>query len=58
MARKLVMALNAQYEDTFQASYPIPQEVQDCRGCHDKGGEVANTRGKMSCTTCHEKHEV
>lgn len=58
MARKLVMALNAQYEGTFTAAYPIPQEVKDCRACHDKGGEVENTRGKMSCTTCHEKHEV
>lgn len=58
MARKLVMALNAQYEGNFKPAFPIPAEVQECRSCHDKGGEVENTRGKMNCTTCHEKHEV
>jgi len=58
MTRKLVMALNAQHENSFKAMYPIPQEVKDCRSCHDKGGELEDTRGKMNCMTCHEKHEV
>lgn len=58
MTRKLVMALNAQHEGNFKAAFPIPQEVKDCRSCHDKGGEVEDTRGKMNCTTCHAKHEV
>lgn len=58
MARKLVAELNAQQAGTFKAAYPIPAEVKACRACHDKGGEIENTRGKMSCTTCHDKHEV
>jgi hypothetical protein len=58
MTRKLVLALNEQQAGTFKADYPIPAEVKACRVCHDKGGDLENTRGKMSCTACHDKHEV
>ena len=58
VTRQLVIALNAQHAGTFKAAYPIPAEVKACRACHDKGGEVEDTRGKMSCTTCHDKHEI
>jgi hypothetical protein len=55
---RTVLALNAQKAGTFKAAYPIPAEVTACRACHDKGGQLENTRGKMSCSTCHEKHEI
>ncbi len=53
VAKKTVEELNAQAAGTFVAAYPIPQEVQACRGCHDKGSELENTRGKMDCGSCH-----
>ncbi|PKU23148.1 C-GCAxxG-C-C family protein [Telmatospirillum siberiense] len=52
-AKKTVELLNAQADGVFKAAYPIPKEVQECRSCHDKGGKLENTRGKMECTTCH-----
>ena len=58
VTRKLVMALNAQYAGSFKAAYPVPATVKSCRACHDKGGELENTRGKMSCTACHDAHEI
>ena len=58
MTRKLVLALNEQQAGNFKAAYPIPVEVKACRARHDKGGELENARGKMSCTACHDKHEV
>lgn len=54
VARKTVEVLNAQKAGKFNAAFPVPAEVQACRGCHDKGGELENTRGKMSCTSCHD----
>lgn len=58
VTHRTVLALNAQKEGTFKAIYPIPEEVRACRACHDQGGELENSRGKMSCTACHEKHEL
>lgn len=45
--------LNHHFAGTFKAAYPIPADVAKCRGCHDKGGSIENTRGKMGCTSCH-----
>jgi hypothetical protein len=53
VVRKTVELLNAQADGTFKAAYPIPKHVQDCRGCHDKGSMLENTRGKMECGPCH-----
>lgn len=52
-AKKTVELLNAQADGGFKAAYPIPAEVQECRSCHDKGGKLENTRGKMDCAPCH-----
>ncbi|BDV42265.1 cytochrome C chain A [Geotalea uraniireducens] len=52
-AKKAVELLNSQAAGKFQASYPLPARVQECRGCHDRGGVVENTRGKMECGVCH-----
>lgn len=53
VARKAVQILNAQAEGTFAAALPLSAETRNCRGCHDKGGEVEDTRGKMDCLQCH-----
>jgi len=55
VAKKTVELLNAQAQGKFTPVHPIPKEIQECRGCHGKGGEVENTRGKMSCTQCHQQ---
>lgn len=52
-AKKTVELLNAQADGAFKAAYPVPKEVQECRSCHDKGGELEDTRGKMDCAPCH-----
>ncbi len=54
VARYTAELLNRQADGTFAVVHPIPKEVQTCRGCHDKGGEVEDTRGKMNCTQCHD----
>jgi hypothetical protein len=53
VVKKTVEILNAQTGGTFKAAYPLPKYVQDCRGCHDKGSVLENTRGKMECGPCH-----
>jgi Putative redox-active protein (C_GCAxxG_C_C) len=60
VARKAVMLLNDQ-----AAGKPLPVlsgSAKKCGGCHEKGGELENTRGKMSCSGCHSvlgaKHPV
>jgi hypothetical protein len=52
VARKAVTLLNDQV-----AGKPLPiisGAAKTCGGCHEKGGELENTRGKMSCTGCHD----
>ncbi|MEP0815029.1 MAG: C_GCAxxG_C_C family protein [bacterium] len=53
VAYKLVTMLNAYFGGTFAPGSPLTGETETCRSCHDKGGLLENTRGKMACTTCH-----
>ncbi|WP_028316765.1 hypothetical protein [Desulfatibacillum aliphaticivorans] len=48
-----VIQLNRQADGVFTVIHPLPEEVQECRACHDRGGDVENTRGKMFCGQCH-----
>jgi hypothetical protein len=52
VARKAVMLLNEQ-----AAAKPIttalPAVTQNCMSCHERGGAVENSRGKMNCGGCH-----
>ncbi len=60
VARRAVQLLNLQAEGK-----PLPVALdpatQECSGCHEKGGALENTRGKMTCEACHfhlgTKHE-
>lgn len=53
VAKRTVEILNAQLDGTFVAAHPLPAAVAECRGCHEKGGRMENTRGKDTCTSCH-----
>jgi len=45
--------LNAKMDGTFKATYALSAEVKSCRGCHDRGGAVEDSRGMMDCRECH-----
>ncbi len=53
VARHTVEALNSYADGTFKRAYPLTAATQTCRGCHDKGGELENTRSMMECDGCH-----
>lgn len=57
ITRRTVEVLNAQLAGDFKATAVIPAAVADCRACHDKGGEMENTRGKQDCLACHSGHD-
>ncbi|MBW7989358.1 MAG: C_GCAxxG_C_C family protein [Planctomycetes bacterium] len=52
-AKKTVEILNAHFASRFSAARKHNEKTQQCRSCHTKGSELQNTRGKMSCTSCH-----
>ncbi|MHB8172539.1 MAG: C-GCAxxG-C-C family (seleno)protein [Thermincolia bacterium] len=45
--------LNRHFDKNFVPAAKLSNEVQACRSCHDKGGSLENTRGKMDCLPCH-----
>lgn len=59
-ARKTVEILNAGLTGQYQAGAKLSEDVKKCMSCHTKGSELSNTRGTMSCGSCHfslaEKH--
>lgn len=57
VAKQTVEVLNAQFNGTFTPAHALPAAVASCRGCHDKGGRMENTRGKDSCPSCHQGFE-
>lgn len=57
IARRTVKGLNEQLAGKFKATATIPAVVAECRACHDKGGEMENTRGKQDCLACHSGHD-
>jgi len=50
---KTVELLNAQLDGTFKAAHPMPAATATCMSCHEKGGVLENSRGKMDCGLCH-----
>ncbi|SJZ33745.1 C-GCAxxG-C-C family protein [Selenihalanaerobacter shriftii] len=58
VAAKAAELLNAQLKGNFAPVYEIPEEAQECMGCHTKDSMLENTRGKMDCLECHDNpHE-
>jgi NADH pyrophosphatase NudC (nudix superfamily) len=52
-ARKTVEVLNAHFVGQTSVARQFNKKTKECRSCHTKGSELQNTRGKMSCTSCH-----
>ena len=52
-AKYAVELLNKKAESAFQAAHPLSSQVQSCRSCHDKGGQLENSRTTMDCGGCH-----
>ncbi len=53
VARHAVQLLNDNAAGAFKATHPLSASMQTCRGCHDQGGALENTRGMMDCGGCH-----
>ncbi len=52
VARRAVQLLNLQLEGKA-LPVALDTSTQQCSSCHEKGGDVENTRGKMTCDACH-----
>lgn len=55
VAQKTVRALNAYFDGGFITSESESDTVATCVTCHGKTGKIANIKGKMECTSCHEE---
>lgn len=54
VAKYTVEMLNSSQDMTFKPVHALSAEVKSCRGCHDRGGVVEDSRGMMDCTAgCH-----
>jgi len=52
-AKYAIELLNKNVDSAFKAVHPLSSEVKSCRSCHDKGGELENSRTTMDCGGCH-----
>ncbi|MHC4325642.1 MAG: C-GCAxxG-C-C family (seleno)protein [Planctomycetota bacterium] len=52
-ARKTVEVLNAHFAGRTSTVRQFNKKTKQCMSCHTKGGELQDSRGKMSCTSCH-----
>jgi hypothetical protein len=52
-AKYAVELLNKKADSEFKAVHPLSAQVKSCRSCHDKGGELENSRTMMDCSGCH-----
>lgn len=52
-ARHAVHLLNLKADGAFKPAHLVPSDVRACRGCHDKGSALENSRTTMDCGGCH-----
>ncbi len=53
VAKYTAEVLNTQANGSFAAAHKLSGATLACRGCHDAGGLLENSRGMMECNTCH-----
>jgi hypothetical protein len=58
VARQSIVLLNAQLQGKA-IDTALAKPTTECMSCHEKGGALENSRGKMTCGGCHftMKHE-
>ncbi len=56
VARRTVEVLNSYHRDRFAPVHQASEEVEECQSCHTKTGEKENSKGNMSCGSCHFSH--
>jgi hypothetical protein len=52
-AKYAVELLNKNADVGFKPVHVLSSQVNTCRSCHDKGGELENSRTMMDCSGCH-----
>lgn len=52
-AKYAVELLNKNADLAFKGVHPLSAQVNSCRSCHDKGGELEDSRTTMDCGGCH-----
>jgi len=55
IAAHTVTILNNYHANAFVANAHDNETVRTCMTCHGSDGKLANTTGKMNCTSCHDK---
>jgi hypothetical protein len=53
VAKYTAEILNKYADGTFAMAHPLTAATKTCRGCHDKGSKLENTRAMMDCGGCH-----
>lgn len=53
IAKNAVELLNRSFDGESKPGEYLAEEVRGCLSCHARGGEVADTKGKMYCGSCH-----
>jgi hypothetical protein len=53
VAKYTVELLNGHAAAAFKPAHLLSPQTQSCRGCHDQGGSLENSRGLMECASCH-----
>lgn len=56
VARRTIEILNSYHRDRFASVHQFSEEVKECQSCHTKGSEKENSKGSMSCGSCHFSH--
>lgn len=52
-AKYAIELLNKKVDLSFKSAHSLSDQVKSCRSCHDKGGELENSRTTMDCSICH-----
>lgn len=53
VAKRTVEILNASFAGESPMVAKMSEDVKKCKSCHTKGGTISNSRGTMSCGSCH-----
>ena len=53
VAKYTAELLNSYADGAFKMAHPLTAATKTCRGCHDKGSKLENTRAMMDCGGCH-----